>query len=99
MLAWGRQKGGCMESFDELARIQRNTATRLRREDELNRKVRLMALIQGLNPNKQGHILLELILIEARQEGFLEEEVAELLGGLERDGFLRRVDDGVVVLI
>lgn len=87
-----------MDGFDDLTRIQRNTATRLRREDELDRKIELMVLIQSLNPNKKGHILSELIVVEALQQGFTEEQIDTLIDELQQDGFLKRVDDGVMIL-
>lgn len=88
-----------MDSFDELMRIQRNTATRLRREDELDRKVGLMTLIQGLNPDRRGRILTELIVVEALAQGYNEEDTNRFLDELEEDGYIKRVDDGIMVLV
>lgn len=88
-----------MEGFDDLMRIQRNTATRLRREDELDRKVRLMSLIQGLNPDRKGRILTEQILVESVQQGYIESDVEAIIDELEADGYLRRVEQGVMVLV
>ncbi len=88
-----------MDSFDELMRVQRNIASRLRTENELDRKVSLLTIIQGLNPDKKGRILTEQIILEARAHNFSEEEVQRLLEELERDGYLRRVEEGIMMLV
>ncbi len=87
------------EEFDELMRVQRNMATRLRSENELDRKVSLLSIIQGLNPDKKGCILTEQIVVEARDQGFSESEVEALLDELESDGYLQRVDMGIMMLL
>lgn len=87
------------DEFDELMRLQRNMASRLRHEEEMDRKVTLLSLIQGLNPDKKGRILTEQIMVEARQEGFTDEEVESLIDDLERDGYLRRVEMGIMMLV
>jgi len=87
------------EEFDELMRVQRNMATRLRSENELDRKVKLLSVIQGLNADKKGRILTEQIVVEARDQGFSESEVDALLDELERDGYLQRVEMGIMMLV
>ncbi len=87
------------DEFDELMRVQRFTATRLRQENEVDRKVKLMSLVQGLNPDKRGRILTEQIMVEALNEGFTDEEVDRLLDELESDGYLKRVEQGIMMLI
>lgn len=79
--------------------IQRNTASRLRQEDEVNRKIELMSIIQGLIPDKRGRILTEHIIVEAGSEGFAEQEIINLIIALEKDGYLKRVEDGIMMLI
>ncbi len=85
--------------FDELMRVQRNMASRLRQENELDRKVSLLSIIQGLNPDKKGRILTEQIMVEARDQGFSDEEVERLIDELERDGYLQRVEMGIMMLV
>ncbi len=87
------------DEFDELMRVQRFTATRLRQENEMDRKVKLISLVQGLNPDKRGRILTEQIMVEALNEGFTDEEVDRLLDELESDGYLKRVEQGIMMLI
>ena len=87
------------DEFDELMRVQRNMATRLRAEDELDRKVKLLSVIQGLNPDKKGRILTEQIVVESREQGFDESEIDPLLDELESDGYLQRVEMGIMMLI
>ncbi len=85
--------------FDELMRVQRNMAGRLRRENEMERKIALLSLIQALNPDKRGRILTEQIVVAAGDEGFSESEVDALLDELEADGYLRRVEMGIMMLL
>jgi len=87
------------EEFDELMRVQRSMASMLRRENDIDRKVKLMSIIQGLNPDKKGRILTAQIAHEAENEGFSEEELDGLIDGLEEDGYLKKVDHGIMILI
>ena len=87
------------DEFDELMRVQRNMATRLRSENEMDRKVSLLSIIQGLNPDKRGRILTEQIVVEARNQGFTDDEVDALLTDLESDGYLERVEMGIMMLL
>lgn len=88
-----------MDSFDDLMKVQRNMAGRLHRENEMDRKVALLSMIQGLNPDKKGRILTEQIMVEANNAGFSESEVDSLLDSLEEDGYLQRVEMGIMMLI
>lgn len=85
--------------FDELMRVQRSMASRLRQENELDRKVKLLSIIQGLNPDRKGRILTEQIVVEAVSEGFTEGDVESLLDELEKDGYLQRVEMGIMMLM
>ena len=87
------------DEFDELMRVQRNMATRLRSENEMDRKVSLLSIIQGLNPDKRGRSLTEQIVVEARNQGFTDDEVDALLTDLESDGYLERVEMGIMMLL
>ncbi len=87
------------DEFDELMRVQRTMAGRLRIENAMDQKVKLLSLIQGLNPDKRGRILTEQIMVEAVGEGFTEQDVDSLLDSLEEDGYLKRVDQGIMMLV
>lgn len=87
------------DTFDEIMRIQRNTATRLRREDELDRKITLMAIIQGLVPDKKGRILTEQIMVESAAHEITDADTERLVDDLEEDGFLKRVEQGIMMLM
>jgi hypothetical protein len=87
------------DELDELMRVQRSMATRLRQENALDQKVKLLSIIQGLNPDRKGRILSEQIMVESVNEGFVEDEVDRLLDELETDGYLKRVDQGIMILI
>ncbi len=87
------------DDFDDLMRVQRTMAGRLRQENEVDQKVKMLSLIQGLNPDKRGRILTEQIVVEGRQQGFTEDEVERLLDSLESDGYLKKVDHGIMMLL
>lgn len=87
------------DEFDELMRVQRAMASRLRQENAMDQKVKLLSLIQGLNPDKRGRILTEQIVVEGRNEGFSGDEIDGLLDALEEDGYLKRVDQGIMMLL
>jgi hypothetical protein len=87
------------DEFDDLMRVQRSMAGRLRQENEMDRKVKLMSLIQGMRADRRGRILLESIMVEASTEGFPDDETDRLLDSLQEDGFLKRVEDGVMMLL
>ena len=87
------------DELDELMRLQRSMATRLRQENQIDSKVKLLSIIQGLNPDRKGRILTEQIVVEGVNEGFAEDEVDRILDELEQDGYLRRVDQGIMMLI
>ncbi len=87
------------DEFDELMRVQRTIAGRLRQENEMDQKVRLLSLIQGLNPDRKGRILTEQIVVEAVGEGFTDADVDRLLDSLEEDGYLKRVEQGIMMLV
>jgi hypothetical protein len=87
------------DELDELMRVQRSMATRLRQENALDKKVKLLSIIQGLNPDRKGRILSEQIMVESVNEGFVEDEVDRLLDELETDGYLKRVDQGIMMLL
>jgi|GEM_PF-1723354 len=87
------------DEFDELMRVQRTMASRLRQENAMDQKVKLLSLIQGLNPDRRGRILTEQIVVEGRNEGFSGDEIDGLLDSLEEDGYLKRVDQGIMMLL
>ena len=87
------------DEFDELMRVQRSMAGRLRQENERDRKVALLSIIPGLNPDRQGRFLTAQIVVEAATQGFSDDEVDALIDALERDGYLRRVEMGIMMLL
>ena len=100
--SWGIGHGAVKmkpDEFEELMRIQRSMATRLRTESDMNRKVDLLSLIQGMNPDKRGRILTEQIIVEAAGIGLTADDVQALIDDLETDGYLERVEQGIMMLL
>ena len=80
--------------FDELMKIQRLAASRLQKENKVDSKLKLFEIIQSISQTKKIHV--EQIIIEARQEGFLEEETINTIDELIRDGYLDSPQEGFV---
>lgn len=86
-----------MSGFDNLFDIQKNMASRLAREVEMDRSVELLSMIQSLIPDRQGRYPMDAIVVEASYNGFSEEDVLRLLQGLKRDRTLK-LTEGYVIL-
>lgn len=65
-----------------LSQIQSNMAQRLARDQQLDRTIDLLSLLQGLVTDKFGRVPKEILLVEAMQSGFSENEVYALLDKL-----------------
>ncbi|MFT4282929.1 MAG: hypothetical protein ACMXX6_00710 [Candidatus Woesearchaeota archaeon] len=80
--------------FDELMKIQRMAASRLQKETKLDSKFKLFEIIQSISQTKNIHI--EQIIIEAKENGFLEDETLNIIDDLINDGYLERPQEGFV---
>ena len=71
-------------NFDEIYNIQKQMGSRLRRELEMDKKLKLLRIVQDLVPLKQA-LPTEQLMIEAQNHGFSEEDVRTLLEELVTD--------------
>jgi len=81
-----------MAEFNQLVDIQRNIASRLAKEVQMDDTIELMSIIQGIKPDSSGRIQKELVIIEATHSGMLEEQVLRLLDILIKNGTLQEKD-------
>lgn len=85
-----------MAEFNQLVDIQRNIASRLAREVQMDDTIELMSIIQGIKPDSSGRIQKELVIIEAIHSGMLEEDVLRLLDVLIKNGTLQEKDTYII---
>ncbi len=83
--------------FDSLFDIQKNMASRLSREVELDRAIELLSIIQSLVPDKSGKIAIDLIILEAGYSNFSENEVLNFLDILKRNGSIKLLEGFVKI--
>lgn len=86
-----------MVNFDSLNQIQKNMASRLSREVQMDNTLNLLMIIQGLVPDKFGRVQRELVVIEAMQQGMSENEVDSLINDLLRNGTLKEQGDYLIL--
>ncbi len=82
-----------MADFNNLVNIQRNIASRLSSELQMDQTLELLTIIQGLVPDKFGRVQKELVLFEAVQGGMDEQTAERLVEQLVRDGTLKESGD------
>lgn len=84
------------EDFDELMRIQRQMAGRIVQESDDNLKLKMMDIVNDLVGNRNKPVQVELVILEADNEGIQEEDCLSVLDELVDLGFLSRPEDGFV---
>lgn len=72
--------------------IQRNIASRLASETQMDKTVEVLSTIQSLRPDREGKIAIEDVIIEASYKGLTENEVLGIIDQLTRNGTLRQKD-------
>jgi len=82
-----------MVDFDNIIEIQRNMASRLSQEVQMEQTVTLLMIIQGLVPDKLGRVQRESVILEAIQQGLPEAEAIELIRILVRDRTIKEHGD------
>jgi hypothetical protein len=83
--------------FEDLHNIQKNMASRLAREVELDRSIELMSIIQSMIPDKTGKIPIDAVIVEASYSNFSEEDVVRILDTLKRNQSIK-LTEGFVIL-
>jgi hypothetical protein len=72
-------------------------ASRLNREVEMDNTLSLLMIVQGLVPDKFGRVQKELVIIEAQQQGILEDDVLELIDVLVKNRTLKEEGDYLII--
>jgi len=77
--------------FDEIVRIQNLMASNIARENEVDRKLDIIEIINQLK-GKKKFVQVEEVIVEARYQNINENEVLKILDELEKDSVLIIVD-------
>jgi len=77
--------------FDEIVRIQNLMASNIARENEVDRKLDIIEIINQLK-GKKKFVQVEEVIVEARYQNINENEVLKILDELEKDDVLIIVD-------
>ena len=83
-----------MTDFNEILKIQRNIASRLHVEEQMDNKLKLFDLIRSFNKKK---VQTEQVILEAKYSGFSESDTLALLDELEKDGYLKQ-EEGYILI-
>ena len=86
-----------MANFDSLNQIQKNMASRLSQEVQMDQTLSLLMIIQGLVPDKFGRVQRELVVIEAMHQGMSENDVDALMDWLVKDRTLKEQGDYLIL--
>lgn len=84
------------DDFNELLRIQRMMAGRIIQETTVDNKIKLLDLVNKLVTDRNKKVQKEAIIYEAQAEGFVEDEILELIDELIDDGVLAESEIGYV---
>lgn len=77
--------------FDEIVRIQNLMASSIARENEVNRKLDIIEIINQLK-GKKKFVQVEEVIVEAKYNNVSEDEVLNILDELEKDNVIIIVD-------
>jgi hypothetical protein len=87
-----------MDNSWTVSEIQENMAKRLMRDQETNRTIDLLSIMQGMVTDKFGRISKSVILLEAQQAGFSEDEFYQVLDICINNNTLKEDGDYVYFL-
>lgn len=85
--------------FDRLMEIQRMTAASIRQESEVDNKIKILDILNGLTATKGKKIQVEEVIIEAGIQGLAEAEVMSTLDALKADRMVKEPEIGYVQLV
>lgn len=82
--------------FHKLKEYQAMIQTNLRKEQQLDRKIELLTLINQLTVGPKNLVQKEQIIIEAQSRGFSEEEIDTLLNKLIKENIIYESSPGFI---
>ena len=88
--------GGVQLDFDKLMEYQNLMQQRLRTEQQVDRKIELLTIINHLTMGPKNLVQKEQIMIEAVSRGFSESEVDTLLDQLIKENIIYESSPGYI---
>ncbi len=84
-----------IDDFDEIMNMQRQLASRVVQENEMELQVKLLNIIQSVikGPKRQAQVAE--VFMEAEMQGISEDQTSNVLKTLEDLGYVRRVGDKI----
>lgn len=82
-----------MDNKWSVADIQKNMASRLAQDVQMDTTVEFIGLIQGMVTDKFGRIPKEAVIFEAIQSGMLESDVLDMIDKLVKNRTLKEKDN------
>lgn len=80
------------DSFEEILRIQQAMSQRIMAEQQVDRKIDLLDIVNELTDAGRRPVQTEAVLIEASLRGIPERDAISVLDSLERDRLVLRKD-------
>jgi DNA replicative helicase MCM subunit Mcm2 (Cdc46/Mcm family) len=82
--------------FDKLMEYQNMLQQRLRKEQQIDRKIELLSIINQLTFGPKNIVQKENIIIEAQSRGFSEDEIEDLLQKLIQENIIYEPSPGFI---
>jgi DNA replicative helicase MCM subunit Mcm2 (Cdc46/Mcm family) len=82
--------------FDKLLEYQNMVHNRLRNEQQMDKKIELLTIINQLTVGPKNIVQKEQIIVEALSRGFTEEEIDKLLDKLIEDKIIYEDSPGYI---
>ena len=82
--------------FNELMEYQNMIKNRLRSEQNMDRKIEFLTIINHLTVGPKNLVQKEQVIIEAESQGFNEEEVEEMINKLKEDNIIYEPSPGYI---
>ena len=79
------------ENFDEIMQFQRQLASRVVQENELDLQMKILEIVHSLVTDKNKQVSAAQILVEAEYHGIPEDQALRILKTLDSLGHIRRV--------
>lgn len=83
-----------MDEFDDIMNLQRQLASRVVEEQEMEMQMKMLEIINSLVTDRNRQVQKAKILAEAEIEGMQEDEAARLLKKLEDLNYVRQSQPG-----
>ena len=82
--------------FDNLMEYQKMVKNRLRNEQQTDKKIELLSLINQLTSGPKNMVQVEQVLVEAKSRGYTNEEIHDLIDKLIEENIIYESSPGFI---